>query len=54
LGLTVGKPPGVALALLQAVLLYAKARREERWLREEFPDYNRYAAKVSRLIPGIY
>ena len=45
---------GVALALLQAVLLDAKARREERWLREKFPDYDRYAAKVRRLIPGIY
>ena len=45
---------GVALALLQAVLLVAKARREERWLREKFPDYDRYAAKVRRLIPGLY
>ena len=45
---------GVALARLQAVLLDAKARREERWLREKFPDYDQYAAKVCRLIPGIY
>jgi protein-S-isoprenylcysteine O-methyltransferase Ste14 len=49
-----GSRRGVALALLQAVLLDAKSRREERWLRETFPDYNRYAAKVRRLIPGIY
>jgi protein-S-isoprenylcysteine O-methyltransferase Ste14 len=44
----------VLLALLQAVLLDAKARREERWLREKFPDYDRYAEKVCRLIPGLY
>jgi protein-S-isoprenylcysteine O-methyltransferase Ste14 len=49
-----GSRRGLALALLQAVLLDAKARREERWLREKFPEYDRYAAKVRRLIPGIY
>ena len=45
---------GTALALLQAVLLDAKARHEEGWLREKFPDYDRYAAGVKRLIPGVY
>ena len=45
---------GAALALAQAVFLDAKARREECWLREKFPDYGRYAAKVQRLIPWIY
>ena len=45
---------GAALALAQAVFLDAKARREERWLREKFPDYGQYAAKVRRLIPWIY
>jgi protein-S-isoprenylcysteine O-methyltransferase Ste14 len=49
-----GSRRGLALALLQALLLDAKARREERWLREKFPDYDRYAAKVSRLVPGFY
>jgi protein-S-isoprenylcysteine O-methyltransferase Ste14 len=46
--------PGVVLAVLQAILLDAKARREERWLREQFPEYADYAAKVRRLIPWIY
>jgi protein-S-isoprenylcysteine O-methyltransferase Ste14 len=46
--------PGAALALIQAVLLDAKARREERWLREKFPGYGEYAAKVRRLIPWVY
>jgi protein-S-isoprenylcysteine O-methyltransferase Ste14 len=47
-------PVGGALAIAQALLLDAKARREERWLRERFPDYADYAAKVKRLIPFIY
>jgi hypothetical protein len=41
-------------ALIQAVLLDIKARREERWLREKFPDYDEYAVKVRRLIPWLY
>ena len=45
---------GVALALTQAVLLDIKARREEQWLREKFPDYDEYAVKVRRLIPWLY
>jgi protein-S-isoprenylcysteine O-methyltransferase Ste14 len=47
-------PAGGALAVVQALLLDAKARREERWLREKFPGYADYAAKVKRLIPFIY
>lgn len=46
--------PGVVLAVLQAILLDAKARREDRWLWEQFPEYADYAAKVRRLIPWIY
>lgn len=45
---------GAVLAVLQAILLDAKARREERWMREQFPEYAAYAAKVRRLIPWIY
>ena len=45
---------GVVLALIQAVLLDIKARREERWLREKFSDYDEYAVKVRRLIPWLY
>jgi protein-S-isoprenylcysteine O-methyltransferase Ste14 len=47
-------PVGGALAILQALLLDAKARREERWLREKFPEYPDYAAGVKRLFPFIY
>lgn len=45
---------GVVLAALQALLLDAKARREERWLRQQFAEYAVYAAKVRRLIPWVY
>jgi protein-S-isoprenylcysteine O-methyltransferase Ste14 len=31
-----------------------KARREERWLRERFADYDDYARRVKRFIPGFY
>ena len=30
---------------------HAKARREERWLREQFPDYADYERRVPRFIP---
>lgn len=43
---------GYAGALL--LLLDVKARREERWLRERYPDYAAYARRVRRLIPWMY
>jgi protein-S-isoprenylcysteine O-methyltransferase Ste14 len=46
--------PGLALALTLAVFLDAKARREERWLREHYTAYGDYARRVKRLIPWIY
>lgn len=49
-----GSELGAGLALVQALLLEAKARREERWLREQFPDYAEYAAQVRRFIPWVY
>ncbi len=46
-------PAGVATIAL-VILLDAKARREEKWLREMFPDYATYAERVRRLIPWLY
>lgn len=46
-------PAGVATVAL-VILLDAKARREERWLREMFADYAAYAQRVHRLIPWVY
>jgi protein-S-isoprenylcysteine O-methyltransferase Ste14 len=45
------------LALLVAASLipffHAKARHEERWLREKFPEYADYEKKVRRFIPWL-
>jgi protein-S-isoprenylcysteine O-methyltransferase Ste14 len=46
--------PAAAVLPALAVWLDAKARREERWLRQQFPDYADYARRVRRFIPGIY
>jgi protein-S-isoprenylcysteine O-methyltransferase Ste14 len=43
---------GYAVALF--VFFDVKARREERWLREEIPGYAAYACRVRKLIPFIY
>jgi protein-S-isoprenylcysteine O-methyltransferase Ste14 len=43
---------GYALVLFG--LLDLKSRREERWLRERFPDYPAYQRRVRKLIPFIY
>jgi len=46
------------ISLLFAVALglffNAKVRREERWLRAQYPDYAQYEQRVRRFIPWIY
>jgi len=46
------------MTLVYAVVLMVffdlKARREERWLREEVPGYADYQKRVHRLIPFLY
>lgn len=39
-----------------ALLLFfdAKARREERWLEQTFPEYPAYRRRTKKLIPGLY
>jgi len=46
--------PGLMAALALGPLLDAKARREERWLRQQFPDYARYEQRVRRFVPWLY
>lgn len=46
--------PALAVSLVLTLYLDAKARREERWLREQFPDYADYQRRVSRFVPWIY
>lgn len=41
-------------ALVVAVFLDVKSRREERWLRAKFPAYGDYAKRVRKLVPFIY
>ncbi len=42
------------LATGLVALFDAKARREEVWLGRKFPEYARYRAEVSKLLPRIY
>ena len=46
--------PAFAASLALALFLDAKARREERWLRSRFPEYDAYARRVKRFIPRVY
>jgi protein-S-isoprenylcysteine O-methyltransferase Ste14 len=41
-----------AIALF--VFFEVKARKEENWLIEKFPDYENYQVSVKKLIPWIY
>lgn len=45
---------GLLLAALLLLFLDAKARHEERWLREQYPEYAAYQARVKKLIPWLY
>ena len=46
--------PASAVSLGLGVFFAAKARHEERWLREQFPEYAAYERRVRRFIPWIY
>ena len=46
--------PALLAALVMAPLFDAKARREERWLRQQFSGYAGYEQRVRRFIPGVY
>ncbi len=45
-------PAGLA-ALAFIPFFASKARREERWLRETFPDYVEYERRVPRFLPRL-
>ena len=46
--------PALTAAVGLGVFFDAKARHEERWLRQKFPDYANYEFRVRRFIPWIY
>jgi protein-S-isoprenylcysteine O-methyltransferase Ste14 len=45
---------GLGIAVVLAVFLDLKARREEALLAAKFPGYADYRARTARFIPGIY
>ena len=45
---------GLVVSGVLTWLLCAKARREERWLRERYPAYRDYAQRVKRFVPGLW
>lgn len=45
--------PCLLLALLQVPFFVAKARAEEVLLRAHFPEYEAYARRVRRFLPGV-
>ena len=46
--------PALALAVVQALFFRAKARFEERLLRERFAEYAEYARRVPRFLPRLF
>jgi protein-S-isoprenylcysteine O-methyltransferase Ste14 len=46
--------PALLVAAMLIPFFHAKARHEERWLREKFSDYAGYEQRVRRFIPWIY
>ena len=44
----------LAMTVLLFVFFDRKARAEERWLEEAYPDYAGYKTRVKKLIPWIY
>lgn len=47
-------PLRLMLALAIFVFFDLKARREEIWLQEQYPEYATYKKRVKKLIPWIY
>ncbi|MEG4944200.1 isoprenylcysteine carboxylmethyltransferase family protein [Microcoleus sp. F4-D5] len=43
----------IASAIL-IIFFDIKANREETWLTEKYPDYEKYSQRVKKIIPGIY
>ena len=46
--------PALLVALALGPFFDAKARREERWLRQQFPEYAAYERRVRRFVPWLY
>lgn len=44
----------LAAALVLVVVLDLKARREEAWLTDRYPEYVAYRSATHRFVPGLY
>jgi protein-S-isoprenylcysteine O-methyltransferase Ste14 len=49
-----GSVLGVLLSLVLLLWFDLKARREEQWLAERYPEYKTYQTRVRKLIPFLY
>jgi protein-S-isoprenylcysteine O-methyltransferase Ste14 len=52
--LATGRVARLALACGAIGFFDAKARREEKWLVDQFPEYPAYRQRVRKLIPALY
>jgi protein-S-isoprenylcysteine O-methyltransferase Ste14 len=46
--------PALALSIVLVIVLDLKARLEETWLAERYPDYAAYARQTHRFVPRLY
>lgn len=53
-GLVSASPLALAGAALLAIFFDLKSRREEAWLADELPGYERYRHRTRRLLPWLY
>jgi protein-S-isoprenylcysteine O-methyltransferase Ste14 len=44
----------LVVAVVYALFLDLKSRREEAWLRQQYPDYSVYASHTKRFVPYVY
>lgn len=49
-----GSPPAFAAAVALGLFMDAKARREEGWLSDRYPEYAGYRKRTKRFLPGVY
>lgn len=56
IGIALGykQPWSALIAMICTIIQVLRMKREERVLAEAFPEYERYANRRARLIPGIY
>ncbi|MCS6848656.1 MAG: isoprenylcysteine carboxylmethyltransferase family protein [Anaerolineae bacterium] len=54
IGLFLNNVVGLLSAAVLFVFFDLKSRREERWLREKYPEYADYCRQTRKLIPFIY